>query len=188
MTPADLLASASQADRARGAGIVYDRTHRGGLTREEALARPIARRGGARPPRPREDDTLEAIGDALGLCRERVRQIERDAMRKLRAALEREGLTAQDVRAWLDSKASDPDAPASYDAATSYLRREERVSVPEEMDADRRARAAREHEREADAMVREIRETAAAHRLIERVCSGMEDGGHVSVLSEEAAW
>lgn len=41
--------------------------------------------------------TLEAIGRALGVTRERVRQIETRALAKLRAECERLGITAQDV-------------------------------------------------------------------------------------------
>lgn len=52
--------------------------------------------------RPVTDDramTLEAIGKAMDppVTREAVRQIEARALRKLRLACEREGITAQDV-------------------------------------------------------------------------------------------
>jgi RNA polymerase sigma factor (sigma-70 family) len=44
-----------------------------------------------------EPQTLEAIGRQLGLTRERVRQIEAAALRKLRALLRARGVDAADV-------------------------------------------------------------------------------------------
>jgi RNA polymerase nonessential primary-like sigma factor len=40
-----------------------------------------------------EKATLEEVGDSIGVTRERVRQIQMDALRRLRQMLEREGLT-----------------------------------------------------------------------------------------------
>lgn len=44
-----------------------------------------------------ETDTLENVGKAVGLTRERVRQIQIDALRQLRAILGREGLSSEAV-------------------------------------------------------------------------------------------
>lgn len=134
----------------------------------------------------RQEASLRDIGEAMGLSFERVRQIEKGALEKLRRALESLGLEADDIRSWLDSKARGANEPVSTDFATSYLRREERETMPEELVVERRARDDRRIEREVDAMVREIRATAQAHRFVERVVCGMEEGGHVSVLEERA--
>jgi hypothetical protein len=133
-----------------------------------------------------QEASLREVGEAMGLSFERVRQIEQEALRKLRVALERAGLEADDIRAWLDSKARGANEPISHDTAPSYLRREERETLPEELVKERRARDDRRIEREVDAMVREIRATAAAHRFIERVVCAMEEGGEVRVLEERA--
>lgn len=133
-----------------------------------------------------QEASLRDVGEAMGLSFERVRQIEKGALEKLRRALERVGLEADDIRAWLDSKARGANEPISHDTAPSYLRREERETLPEELVKERRARDERRIEREAEAMVREIRATAAAHRFIERVVCAMEEGGEVRVLDERA--
>ena len=54
------------------------------------------------PPAPM---TLQEIADVLGCSRERVRQIERDALKKLRKALLRRNLTYEDL--WPDRNNSD---------------------------------------------------------------------------------
>ena len=41
--------------------------------------------------------TLEQVGEALGVTRERARQIEKIALKKLRANLKRQGLTLDDL-------------------------------------------------------------------------------------------
>ena len=41
--------------------------------------------------------TLAAIGEAMGLTRERVRQIEASALRKVALALQARGLTVRDL-------------------------------------------------------------------------------------------
>lgn len=41
--------------------------------------------------------TLEQISQELGVTRERVRQIERDALKKINARLKARGITAADV-------------------------------------------------------------------------------------------
>lgn len=41
--------------------------------------------------------TLEVVGDALGLCRERVRQVEESALRKFRASASRLGLDLSEL-------------------------------------------------------------------------------------------
>ena len=133
-----------------------------------------------------QEASLREVGEAMGLSFERVRQIEHEALRKLRVAFRRLGWTEDDVGAWLDGKAAHPDAP-SGDSASSYLERDNNTH-------DSRAyrwREEREHadvriEREAEAMVRDIRATAAAHRFIERVVCAMEEGGEVRVLEERA--
>lgn len=136
-----------------------------------------------------QESSLRDIGEAMGLSFERVRQIEKGALEKLRRALTRgpNAFTDDDIRAWLDSKARGANEPVSTDFATSYLRREERETLPEELVKERRARDERRIEREVDAMVREIRATAQAHRFVERVCCGMEDGGEIRVLDDREA-
>lgn len=44
-----------------------------------------------------EKGTLEAVGKAVGLTRERVRQIQIDALQQLRHILEMEGVTGEEV-------------------------------------------------------------------------------------------
>jgi DNA-directed RNA polymerase sigma subunit (sigma70/sigma32) len=41
--------------------------------------------------------TLEEVGEELGVCRERVRQIELSALLKVKAALEAKGITATEL-------------------------------------------------------------------------------------------
>lgn len=41
--------------------------------------------------------TLEECGEVMGVTRERIRQVEKKALAKLRAALEAEGLTLEDL-------------------------------------------------------------------------------------------
>ena len=52
---------------------------------------------GRQDGRNRDGMTLEQIGDQFGLTRERIRQIELKALRKLRKAFERE-LTDEEIR------------------------------------------------------------------------------------------
>lgn len=133
-----------------------------------------------------QEASLREVGEALGLSFERVRQIEREALRKLRVALEHAGLDANEVHAWLDGKASHPDAP-SGDSASAYTPRDGNSHESRAY----RWREEREHadvriEADAEAMVRDIRATAQAHRFVERVVCAMEDGGEVRVLEERA--
>ena len=186
MTPAELLASADPIERERGRLTIKSRV-RLGWSPERAASEEIGAVGRPRTRRrysTREGDGLRDIAEALGLSRERVRQIEVEALRKLRAEFERLGWTADEVGAWLDAKARGADEPVSGDTAPSYLRREERETLPEELVKERRARDERRLDREADAMAREIVEVARAHRFVERVVSGMEDGGEIRMLEE----
>jgi len=54
----------------------------------------VSRRFGLRGYQP---TTLEDVGREIGLTRERVRQIQVDALKRLRATLERHGLTPDQV-------------------------------------------------------------------------------------------
>lgn len=47
-----------------------------------------------------EGATLKEIGDHFGVSRERVRQIQKDALLRLRRELERMGLTQDDIRSY----------------------------------------------------------------------------------------
>ncbi len=51
--------------------------------------------------------TLEEIGELWGITRERVRQIERDALRQLCARLKLVGVSERDVRDYFASKAGE---------------------------------------------------------------------------------
>ncbi len=46
-----------------------------------------------------EMSTLEQVGSEIGLTRERVRQIQVEALRKLREIVEKNGLTSEDLLA-----------------------------------------------------------------------------------------
>lgn len=61
---------------------------------EERSREIILRRFGLRSY---EKDTLEAVGKAVGVTRECVRQIQLDALRKLRKLLESEGVTSREI-------------------------------------------------------------------------------------------
>jgi DNA-directed RNA polymerase sigma subunit (sigma70/sigma32) len=41
--------------------------------------------------------TLDEVSEEIGVCRERVRQIEKEALRKLRIAMEARGITATEL-------------------------------------------------------------------------------------------
>lgn len=190
MTPAELLQSADPRDRERGRVTVKARLRLAGWDIDRALHEeigPVGRPKGAKKRASREGDRLREIADALGLSRERVRQIEVEALRKLRMAFESLGWTAEDVGAWLDAKAGSPDdVPAD---AMAYMREDvsathsSRAYRWREEAAEAREAAARA-EREADEMAHEIVEVARAHRMIERVCTGMESGGEIGMLRE----
>jgi len=193
MTPAEMITSSDRATRDRGNCTIRKRIKRLGWDIEKALNTPIGPHGGLSRtvPRSKEDGprrqgevTLEEIAIEMGISREGVRQIEERALAKLRTAFERMGLDEREVCAWLDSKAGDPDQSTGgsevYTANTLcthdscyYRWREPDVAAEERI------------EREAEAFARDIVETARAHRFVERVCCGMEDGGEVRVLDEQ---
>jgi hypothetical protein len=113
---------------------------------------------------------LEAIGEHLGLVRERVRQVEASALRKLRAALEREGIEARDIGAWLASRPDTESStanPRDQPWVTSCEARDKPLAVEPWSEHGQRVEAAC---RELDAFVARAR----ARRDVARVVEGME--------------
>ena len=94
---------------------------------DDPWAMEIARRGGA---------TLEIVGDALGLTRERVRQIEEKARKKLAMSMPLVGIDASDIAAVLATRPGQETGyvPEPGWRAASYGGRtpkEARVAVPD---------------------------------------------------------
>lgn len=114
MTPRELLASESDDSKRRGREV-YRQRIRLEWDADRALDTPIGPQGGRRARTSKAnrvgEDSLEDIAALLGISRERVRQIENEALRKLRATLEREGLTADDVGAWLSRRSKGEEMP-----------------------------------------------------------------------------
>lgn len=191
MTPAEMLASTSPRIRKRGRETLRDRL-RNGWDGARALSEPIAKRGAnllgghVTAYVERDGTPLAEIADELGLSRERVRQIEASALAKLRVALEAEGLTADDVHAWLDAKAGHPDHVSESRGRVGAGRRlsgaelaEMAAARVEAADDDEPSEAALYLQRveAAIAGLDSIAERAAAHRMVERVVCGMEIAG-----------
>lgn len=108
--------------------------------------------------------TLEDVGVLMHLTRARVQAIEAHAVAKVGAEMRRLGFDADEVGAWL-SRRSKGEQLLPDDRRHRVTSRTERYEQRE---------AERDWEAEADAMVRDIRETAAANRMVERVVCGME--------------
>lgn len=192
ITPAMLLESGDPSVRRRGRRAAADRV-RNGWSPETAMSAPL--RGYTRMPvettrerkRPGPQRgsteagglTLRDIARQWGMSQEGVRRIEMSALAKLRRALTRgpNAITADDVLAWLDGKARGADDVIASESASSYTlhaAREEREPAALLCDRERRALDERRIAREVDAWAEDWIETARAHRMIERVVSGME--------------
>lgn len=180
MTPRELLASPIDRDRERGRKLIANRMD-DGWTRERALDTPIARRGRPTHRIPQDSGAplvrdhamgLAEIADVLGVSRERVRQIEEEALAKLRAALEAEGLTAHDVGDWLSRR---PESESDR-SVPSGGRKGEVMGLPDWRPEPLPVAAWSEHGQRVEAAcaaLDTVRERAQAYRAIERVVEGM---------------
>lgn len=196
LTPAQLIADASRRVRQTGYSRLHNRLRKG-WDRERALSTPLGEPG--RPEAnvldgypelalPYEQDPIAQcvvaccpegvdlvdIGLVMGLSSERVRQVSHVAAAKLARGLARLGVSESDVIGYLMSSGGEGTVPDATSGRTRQSFRE--TPAPEVAGSD--------VEREADDFVTTIRETAAAHRFVESVVCGMENGGETRVLEE----
>lgn len=119
--------------------------------------------------------THEQIAAVVGVSRQRIHQIEVEALRLFVAAMERAGLSEEDVIAHLTSRHThDPRAGAEADGESHLIGIGRREVLQDERIA---AQAPAWQTLRADRAIlalEEAAETARAHRFIERVVCGME--------------
>lgn len=98
---------------------------------DETCALDVAERGGR---------TLEEVGLVMGLTRERVRQIELDALARVKAALTEIGLDEDDVASWLDALQPHPGEapPAQVQAERREVAAHQRIFEGDEEARTRR--------------------------------------------------
>lgn len=173
MTPAEGLASDDPEIVRKAKRAIYERTAVNGWTHERAISTPMGRsetqmtQGIVSGVTRWEDDPvcryivsehpdglpLEMIGELLGgISRERVRQIEERALRKVAALLALDGVRDRDVLAWLGRPKRDDEAGApephggnggtTTGHATSQRLQDERIAAQEPSEQTMRAEAA----------------------------------------------
>ncbi len=117
--------------------------------------------------------TLDQVGALLDVSREYARQLEVRAIQKLRVALARDGLSADDVGDWLSRRPErEPDR-----SAPSAPERHARAGLPDWRGVPLPVEPWSEHGQRVEAACCEldaIMERAQARRQIDRVIAGME--------------
>lgn len=128
---------------------------------------------------------LELIGEHLGLSRESARLIAEAALRSLAPRLALAGIDAADFAGMLAARHGERHEPdhGGFGDQRAHARERREALAWERIGTGAQSPVVLALCEGLDS----IRETAAAHRFVERVVCGMEDGGEMRVLEERAA-
>lgn len=134
---------------------------------------------------PDGDTPYTVIGAHLGIGHERVRQIEVEAVKKLGKAMLAAGIDAADFAGMLAARHGERHEPdhVGFGDQRAHARERREALAWERIGTGAQSPVVLALCEGLDS----IRETAVAHRFVERVVCGMEDGGEMRVLEERLA-